>query len=68
MKHAHITINGRPYCEHTACVAGMQDAKASGVSSCDYPSNRSAENAALALRAIGRNALVVPGPCPIISA
>jgi len=62
---AHLTYNGRPYCDHMGCMAGLSLAKAADVHSCSYPSLAAATRAKRELRRHVYAAVrVVPGDCP----
>jgi hypothetical protein len=65
----HITINGRPLCEHTACKAGQDDAAGipGGRPTCGQGDERGAMRAAQAWKAANpRHAVaVVIGACPL---
>jgi hypothetical protein len=63
----HLTINGRPLCQHAACIAGMQDLEAvRGKPTCAQGDERGATQAAAAWKAAHpRHAVeIVNGPCP----
>lgn len=73
-KQAHITINGRPFCDWTGCQAGRDKqvaaAKALDVSpvevSCGHRSMNHARKIAAALRPLFRRGAVavIAGECP----
>ncbi len=68
----HITINGRPVCEHTACVAGMDDAERvremSQPDQCEFNDAGYALDARDAWQTVkpGATVEIVNGPCPEI--
>lgn len=60
----HLTYNGRPYCTHTSCMAGLDLAKRAGVDQCDYASKASAVRARQALKRVtSATVRVAPGYC-----
>jgi hypothetical protein len=59
----HIQLGGKPYCEHTGCVAGQALAKQAGVFVCGYLSGRQAKAAAKQLRKYRYDVKVVAGAC-----
>lgn len=64
---AHLTLSGRPYCDHLACMAGLSLAKDADVHQCDYASTAAANRAARQLRAhTSRPVRVVPGLCEAV--
>ncbi len=74
----HVTINGRPLCDHTACVAGLQQAAeaqsvldaahiSADATTCGHVWRESAIEVARVWRAFkGLDAKVVKGPCPTL--
>lgn len=66
----HLTINGRPLCEHTACQAGTEDARAvPALLHCGYEKR----SEALHLGALWvqthphHKVAVIDGPCPMVA-
>lgn len=68
MHRHHLTLNGRPYCDHLGCVAGLDLARLSGVDQCTHATKAAAEHAATAVRRAGgygpNRIKVVAGDCP----
>lgn len=62
----HLTINGRPYCEWTGCMAGQAIAEKTGVTACTHTSQNAARRAKSLLQPhFGRGKVaVVVGNCP----
>ena len=66
-----LRIAGRPYCDHTACMAGLDLAKRAGVDACSYGTRKSALAAAgkyNALPGYEGVATVASGRCPSLPA
>jgi hypothetical protein len=66
-----LRIAGHPFCDHTACLAGLDLAKRAGVDSCSYRTIRDARQAMRKLNAVDGYAGVASvhsGPCPSIGA
>lgn len=67
MAQYHIRINGRPICEHTASVAGMEDrSKVRGQPTCGQGDPRGAMEAVDAWKAAhpAHDVAAVAGRCP----
>lgn len=65
----YLTINGRPLCDHTGCMAGVSDALKAGNPSCSYPSHTAAAKAASAWRDANpsHDVQIVAGECPALA-
>jgi hypothetical protein len=67
--HSYLTISGRPYCQYTGCMAGLDLSKAAGVDQCSYRTVKAGKAAAKALRAhTSAKVCVVVGTCPDVDA
>jgi hypothetical protein len=64
-----IRVANRPFCDHTACMAGMSLASRAGVTQCSYRTRRDALTAMRRLNGVDGYAGIASiheGPCPSI--